>query len=167
MGEGVGLWTNVHHHHPQVPAAEIKKLSFSPTWTVYWLFSGKQPDPTSFSNNNHTIRMSTCHKMTNIRPTKSLKAAAEIFGEWGGGGERANGTRTLGMKQKNRQRHDGWAGVIQEEKEGEGRTLRTILKHSLNRYFSNLPGILSSPLWAWAHEKAPHGSVTVMGLHWG
>ena len=53
--EGVGLWTNVHHYHPQVPAAEIKQLSFSPTWPVYWLLSGEQPDPIPFSNNNNTI----------------------------------------------------------------------------------------------------------------
>ena len=37
---------------PQLPASEIKKLSFSPTWPVYWLLTGEKPDPTHipFSN---------------------------------------------------------------------------------------------------------------------
>ena len=36
----------------QLPASEIKTLSFPPTWPVYWLLTGKKPDPTHipFSN---------------------------------------------------------------------------------------------------------------------
>ena len=37
---------------PHLPASEIKKLSFPPTWPVYWLLTGEKPDPTHipFSN---------------------------------------------------------------------------------------------------------------------
>ena len=42
----VGLWTDVYH--PPLPSCwhlKQSKLSFPPTWTVYWLLSGEQLDP--------------------------------------------------------------------------------------------------------------------------
>ena len=31
-----------------LPASEIKQFSFPPTWAVYWLLSGEQPNPTTY-----------------------------------------------------------------------------------------------------------------------
>ena len=39
--------------------------------------------------------------------------------------------------------------------------------HTVSIITSPSTGILSSPLWAWARGKAAHGSMAVMGLHWG
>ena len=45
VGE-VSLWTDIHHlPPPQLPASEIKQTFLCPTWPVYWLWSGKEPDP--------------------------------------------------------------------------------------------------------------------------
>ena len=43
-GWGVSLWTDVHHPSPTV-ASNWNKLSFSPTWPIYCLSRGEQPDP--------------------------------------------------------------------------------------------------------------------------
>ena len=41
----VGLWTHVH---PSLGCQhwKLSKLSFWPTWPLYWLLSSEQPDPT-------------------------------------------------------------------------------------------------------------------------
>ena len=53
-GCGVNLWTDDHHlipPYPWLPASEISKLPFLPTWPAYWLLSGVWPDSTpSFGN---------------------------------------------------------------------------------------------------------------------
>ena len=51
---GVGLWTDVHHPPPLQLLASESKLSLSPTWPVYWLLRGEQPDPTTHSF-SHTL----------------------------------------------------------------------------------------------------------------
>ena len=44
---GVSLWTAICHPlPPQFSASEISKLSFPPTWPVFWLLRGEQPDHT-------------------------------------------------------------------------------------------------------------------------
>ena len=46
MGVGVGLWTDIHHPQPSCRHWKESKLSFLPTWSVYWLLRDEQPDPT-------------------------------------------------------------------------------------------------------------------------
>ena len=35
---------------PQLPASEIKPVSFPPAWSAYWFLSNEQADPTPFDN---------------------------------------------------------------------------------------------------------------------
>ena len=49
---GVGLWTDVYHSPIQLPASEIKQISFPPIWPLYRLLGCKQPDTTLTLCNN-------------------------------------------------------------------------------------------------------------------